>query len=412
MVQKSRTGIRLALLSAFVALTVAHGAAQDWPQWRGANRDGAISSFREPSSWPEGLKQQWKVDVGLGYATPLLVRDRLYLFSRQGTDEVMSALDPASGKTIWRTSYAAPFEVMSAAARHGAGPKSTPTYANGLLFTLGMTNIVTAFDATTGRQLWQKPATKAQPLYHTAMSPVVEGNSVIVHTGGPGDTALAALDVETGNARWTWSGDSPAYGSPIVVDLAGTRQVVTFTHRSMVGIAIADGRLLWQRPFVTQADTTSQTPILYRDMLIQAGRGNGITAFRVVRRDGTWATEDVWQTKDVSLHMTNGVVVDGVLYGLSHLNFGQYFALDLSTGMLLWKSDPRQAENASLVRGGNTIFSLQDDGVLLVLKASRSALDVVRRYTVATTPTWTQPTISGNRLYVKDVWTLALWTLN
>ncbi len=412
MVQKSRTGIRLALLSVFVTLIVARGAAQDWPQWRGVNRDGAISSFREPSSWPEGLKQQWKVDVGLGYATPLLVGDRLYLFSRQGADEVMSALDPVSGKTIWRTSYPAPFEVMSAAVRHGAGPKSTPTYANGRLFTLGMTNIVTAFDAATGKQLWQKPATKAQPLYHTAMSPLVEGNSVIVHTGGAGETALAALDVATGNARWTWSGDSPAYGSPIVVDLGGTRQVVTFTHRNMVGIAVADGRLLWQRPFVTASDTTSQTPILYRDMLIQAGRGNGITAFRVVRRDDTWATEDVWQTKDVSLHMTNGVVVDGVLYGLSHLNSGQYFALDLSTGMPLWKSDPRQAENAAMVRAGNTIFSLQDDGVLLVLKASRSALDVVRRYSVATSATWTQPTISGNRLYVKDISTLALWTLN
>ena len=92
---------------------------------------------------------------------------------------------------------------MSAAVRHGPGPKSTPAFANGRLFSLGMTNIVTAFDAATGKQLWQKPATKAQPLYHTAMSPVVEGNSVIVHTGGQGETALAALDVATGNPRWT-----------------------------------------------------------------------------------------------------------------------------------------------------------------------------------------------------------------
>lgn len=412
MVEKSRTAIRLAVLPVMVTLLVARGAAQDWPQWRGTNRDGAISSFREPSPWPESLKRQWKLDVGPGYATPLLVGDRLYLFGRQGDDEVMSALDAASGKVLWRTSYPAPFQVMSAAVKHGPGPKSTPTYANGRLFTLGMTNIVTAFDAATGRQFWQKPATKAQPLYHTAMSPVVDGNVVIVHIGGPGDTALAALDVATGNPRWTWSGDTPAYGSPIVVDLGGTRQVVTFTHRNMVGLSLADGQLLWQRPFVTASDTTSQTPILYRDTLIQAGRGNGITAFRVVRRDGAWATEDVWQTKDVSLHMTNGVVIDGVLYGLSHLASGQYFALDLSTGAVLWKSDPRQAENAAIVRGGNTIFSLQDDGVLLVLKASRTAFEVVRRYTVAESATWTQPTIAGNRLYVRDVSTLALWTLN
>jgi outer membrane protein assembly factor BamB len=336
----------------------------------------------------------------------------MYLFSRQGEDEVMSALDPPTGKTIWRTAYPAPFTVMSAAVRHGPGPKSTPTFANGRLFTLGMTNIVTAFDAASGKQLWQKPATKAQPLYHTAMSPVVEGNTVIVHTGGKGEAALSALDVATGNPRWTWDGDSPAYGSPIVVDLGGTRQVVTFTDRNLVGLSVGDGKLLWQRPFVTASDTSSQTPILFRDTIIQAGRGNGITAFRVAKTSSGVTTEDAWQTKDVSLHMTNGVVVDGVLYGLSHLNSGQYFAVDLTNGTVLWKSDARQAENAAIVRAGNTIFSLEDDGELVILRASRTAFDVIRRYTVAQSATWTQPTISGNRLYIKDVSTLALWTLD
>ncbi|HUE87430.1 MAG TPA: PQQ-binding-like beta-propeller repeat protein, partial [Vicinamibacterales bacterium] len=173
-------------------------AAQDWPQWRGPNRDGAVASFREPSPWPESLAQRWRVEIGEGYATPLVVGARLYLFTRQGDEEVMTALDPASGKVVWRTGYAAPFRPMSAAARHGAGPKSTPTYANGRLFSLGMTSIVTAFDAATGRQLWQKPATKAQPLYHTAMSPVVDGDLMIVHVGGPGDAALTAFDAATG----------------------------------------------------------------------------------------------------------------------------------------------------------------------------------------------------------------------
>jgi outer membrane protein assembly factor BamB len=412
MFDKTRPDFFSALLPVLVVLMVSQGAAQDWPQWRGANRDGAIASFKEPSSWPESLKQQWKIEVGTGYATPLLVGDRLYLFSRQGEDEVMSALDPATGKTIWRTAYPAPFTVMSAAVRHGPGPKSTPTFANGRLFTLGMTNIVTAFAAASGKQLWQKPATKAQPLYHTAMSPVVEGNTVIVHTGGKGEAALSALDVATGNPRWTWDGDSPAYGSPIVVDLGGTRQVVTFTDRNLVGLSVGDGKLLWQRPFVTASDTSSQTPILFRDTIIQAGRGNGITAFRVAKTSSGVTTEDAWQTKDVSLHMTNGVVVDGVLYGLSHLNSGQYFAVDLTNGTVLWKSDARQAENAAIVRAGNTIFSLEDDGELVILRASRTAFDVIRRYTVAQSATWTQPTISGNRLYIKDVSTLALWTLD
>jgi outer membrane protein assembly factor BamB len=403
-----RSGALLAVALASFSQTL---SAQDWPQWRGPNRDGAVASFREPSPWPEALKRQWRIDVGLGYATPLLVGSRLYVFARQGQNEVMMALDAGTGKELWRNSYAAPFQMNTATSPHGAGPKSTPTFANGRLFSLGMTNIVTALDATTGKQLWQKPATKAQPMYHTAMSPLVDGNQVIVHVGGPGDGALSAFDVATGAVRWTWTGDSPAYGSPIVVDLAGTRQVVTYTHQYLIGVSASTGELLWQRPFRTPADTTSQTPIVFRDTIIQNGRGNGVTAFRVVRRNGAWATEDAWQTKEVSLHMTNGVVADGVLYGLSHLNAGQYFGLDLATGVVLWKSAPRQGENAAMVRAGTTILSLEDDGELVVMRPSRTEMSVVKRYDVSDSETWTQPTVSGTRVYVKDVSQLTLWTM-
>jgi outer membrane protein assembly factor BamB len=404
--------MRLTIGIAFATLAIPLAVAQNWPQWRGPNRDGAVASFTKPAAWPERLQQRWRVEVGLGYATPLLVNDRIYMYSRQGEEEVLSALDAASGKVLWRSAYAAPFTMFAATARHGAGPKSTPAFANGRLFTFGMTSIVTAFDAETGRQLWQKPAPKEQPMYHTAMSPVVEGNLVIIHVGGPGNTALTAFDVATGDVRWRWDGDSPAYGSPIVVSLGGTRQVVTFTHQNMVGVSVNNGELLWRRPFTTPSNTTSQTPILYKDTIIQAGRENGITAFRLARQGNAWTTENVWQTKEVSLHMTNAVVLDGVLYGLSHLNSGQYFALDLDTGKVLWTSPPRQAENAAIVRTGDTIFSLQNDSQLVLVDASRTAFNPLRRYEVASSETWAQPAISGNRIYVKDVSNLTLWTLN
>lgn len=402
---------RFVLLAASASLVVSL-EAQDWPQWRGPARDGVITSFVEPTSWPDALKQRWKIDVGLGYATPVLVADRVYMFSRQGEDEVLAAIEAASGKVIWRSSYRAPFAMLPATAPHGPGPKSTPTFAGGRIFTLGMTNIVTAFDAASGKQLWQKPATKEQPRYHTAMSPLVDGDRVIVHVGGPGDAQLAAFSVATGEARWSWRGDSPAYGSPVIAELGGTRQLITYTHKNLVGLSAADGQLLWQRPFATPSDTSAQTPIVFRDLLIQTGRENGVTAFRVNRVDGKWTTEDVWQTREVSLHMTNGVVADGVLYGLSHLNSGQYFAVDLTGGRVLWKSNPRQADNAAIVRAGNTLFLLEDDGELVVVKADRTGFNPLRRYEVATSATWAQPAISRDRLFVKDVSTLALWTLN
>ena len=401
---------RIAILTVLTAIA-AVVAGQDLPQWRGPNRDGAVLSLAEPASWPAELTRQWTVDVGLGYATPILVGERIYVYSRQGDDEVMLALDAGSGDVIWRSGYPAPFRMNRAAtSRHGAGPKSTPAFADGRLFTLGMSGIVTAFDAETGRQLWQNPATPVQPLYHTAMSPVVDGGVVIIHIGGHDDGALTAFDVATGEVRWSWDGDGPAYGSPVVFELQGTRQVVTFTQENFVGVSVETGQLLWRRPYTTQSTTNAQTPILYGTTLIEAGRGNGITAFRVVRLGDEWTTENVWHTDDVSLHMTNGVAIDGVLFGLSHLNRGQYFSLDLDTGQTLWTSDPRQAENAAIVRAGETIFSLEDDAELVIVRHSRTGFEPVERYEVANSATWAQPAISGNRLFVRDVSTLTLWT--
>ena len=395
-----------------VSTTIAAGAAgQEWPQWRGPNRDGAVASFREPVTWPDTLTQQWTVEVGLGYATPLLVGDRIYTYTRQNDDEVMSAIDVRDGTVVWRTNYPAPFNMSSGTARHGPGPKSTPALGDGRLFTLGMSGIVSAFSVETGRLLWQTPASSVNPEYHTAMSPIVDRDVVLFHVGGDNDGALTAFDVGTGEVRWTQAVDGPSYGSPMVFDLGGTRQVVTFTQSFLVGVAVATGELLWQRPFRTSNDTTAQTPILYGDTVIEAGRGHGITAFRVVQRGGQWATEDVWHTDEVSLHMTNGVVADGVLFGLSHLNSGQYFGLDLETGTVLWLSAPRQAENAAIVRAGETIFSLEDDAELIVLRNVRAGFEPLKRYEVATTETWTQPTISDSRLFVKDVSSLTLWSL-
>ena len=231
--------------SAVVAVTASLASAQqrpaDWPQWRGPNRDGAIASFTEPKSWPEKLTRQWKVEVGLGYASPVLVGGRVYLFSRQGENEILQALNADTGAKIWDSSYPATFTVSPAAARHEKGPKSTPTFAAGKLFTLGMTGIVTAFDAATGKRLWQTPASPPGPLYHTAMSPLVDRGLVIVHVGGHNQGALTAFDASTGAVKWRWDGDGPGYGSPIVTEFDGTRQIITLTQDNLVGVAAATG---------------------------------------------------------------------------------------------------------------------------------------------------------------------------
>ena len=398
-------------LPAFAVLIAAGAAAQDWPQWRGPARDGAAAGFEAPATWPETLTRAWRVDVGTGYATPILVDGNLWLFARWGEEEVLYSIDPESGEVRWRSGYPASFEMISATQRHGPGPKSTPAYADGRLFVHGITGSVTAFDAASGEQLWHVPGSPVIPLYHTSASPLVHEGLVMVHVGGHDDGALTAFDVETGDVRWSWDGDGPAYGSPMLFEFDGVEQVVTFAQEHFVGVSFADGSLLWSRPFTTASTTTSQTPVLYGDLVIQNGRGNGVTAFRVGRGENGWTTDDIWSTDEYSLHMANPVVRDGVMFGLSHLKRGQYFALDLDSGESLWESSPRQAENAAVVRAGNIVFSLEDDAELVVFEASRAGLQEITRYEVADSETWAQPTVAGDRIYVKDVSRLYRWDI-
>lgn len=394
------------------ALLAAQGAGPDWPQFRGPNRDGATTSFVEPKAWPDRLTQRWKVAVGEGHATPVLVGARIYMFTRQGDNEVMQALDAATGKAVWQTRYAAPVMVNPAAKAHGPGPKATPTFANGRLYTLGMGGIVTAFDAASGKQLWQKPAGKVQPLYGTSASPLVDRGLVIVNVGGHDQGALTAFDAVTGAEKWSWSGDGPSYASPLAADVDGVRQIITLSQDNVIGVSAADGRLLWRRPFKTEYTQNIIDPMVLGNTVIIAGYQVPTTAFRMLRKGDQWTSENAWQNERVSLYMSNGVLVGDMLFGLSHRNSGQYFLLDVKSGKTVWTGMPRAAENAAIVRAGNIVFSLEDDAELLVGRINAAAFQELKRYTVADSATWAQPVVSGNRVFVKDVSSLAMWTLN
>lgn len=405
------------VVAALSPLLHAQRPSSDWLQWRGPNRDGAIAGFTAPATWPEQLTLRWKIDAGLGYATPLLSGNRLYLFSRLGENETMRALDADSGKVLWTTAYPAPFEMNSAARPHGPGPKATPVLVNGRLYSIGMTGIVTAFDAASGKQLWQKPGTGTNPMYTShAFSPIVDGNQVIFHIGGHDKGALTSYDLATGNVRWTWAGDGPGYGSPMIATLGGTRQLVTITQGKLVGVDVANGMLLWERPFVSGNFTNSITPVVYGQSVIGWGHGGPMTAVAPVRKGNDWVAETAWEA-DVPGRMSNAVVTRDLMFGLTSRNQGQYFVIDPKTGKTLWTSEPRQAAQAAILASGDLAFSLENDGELLVMRVTPTAVETLRRYKVAEGegplgPTWTQPVISGNRIFIKDVSTLALWTIN
>lgn len=389
-------------------------SAQDWTQWRGANRDGAVTGFVAPKVWPEQLKSKWKIQVGIGHASPLVIGKTVYLHSRQGENEVAAAYDLETGKTLWQDSYPIAYTMNPAATGHGKGPKSTPVVSGGRLYTLGITGVLSCYDTAKGRLAWrkdfgQKFGAKA-PLFGTSMSPVVDRGLLIVHAGGNDQGGLVALDAATGAEKWVWTEDGPGYASPIIVEIAGKRQVITQSQKFIIGIWADNGGLLWKIPFETEYVQNIVTPIQFKDLLIFSGINKGTFAVRVGWKD-KWVTETVWQTREVSMYMNSPVMNGNLLFGMSHRNKGQFFCLDAATGKTLWTGDPRQGENAAMLIAGDTIFSLTNDADLIVTSAASKGASVVKKYKVADSATWAHPAISGKRILIKDQNSLALLSL-
>jgi outer membrane protein assembly factor BamB len=405
--------IVVTLLAVLAVPISAQRAASDWTQWRGPARDGVAPAPATADAWPAQLTQKWKVEVGLGYATPLVVGSRIYQFARKGEREVMMAIDADSGKVLWETGHTATFTMMSATVQHGPGPKATPVFFNGRLYSIGMTGIVTCYDAASGKQLWQKPGSALMPMFTThSFSPIIEGGAVVFHLGGHDEGAITAFDLSTGDIKWSWRGDGPGYGSPVVAEFGGTRQIVTITQTKLVGINAATGALLWERPFVSPNVTNSNTPVVSGDLLIVSSNGPPTSAYRVARSGTQWTVETAWENPEVPMRMSDAVVAGDVLFGLSTRNSGQYFAVDVKTGKTLWTSEGRQGAHAAIARAGDLLFSLEDDGELVVARNSRTTFEPLRRYKVSDLATWAQPSYSGNRVFVKDVSNLTLWTAN
>jgi outer membrane protein assembly factor BamB len=402
----------VAFTSVGCAVFAASLVAADWPQWRGPNRDGTGAVFTEPAQWPEKLTERWKISVGSGHSSPVLVSNRIYLHSRQQNDEVISAIDAATGKTIWQDRYPAPYRMNPAATAHGPGPKSTPVIAEGRVIALGISGILSALDAATGKVLWRKPAPAALPLYGTAMSPVVDGGLVIAHVGGHDSGALTAFDAATGAEKWKWSGDGPGYASPVVGTFAGTKQVITQSQDRLVSVSAASGQLLWELPLKTPYQQNSVTPLVYKDMVIYSGLEHPVVALRPVNKGGKWIAEKVWENAEAGMYMSSPVVAANILVGMSNRNRGHFFAIDLASGKTLWATRGREAENAAIVNAGKLLFILKHDAELVIARPNPASFDVIRRYTVASSPTWAHPVIDGNRIFVKDAEALTLWQVS
>ena len=398
-----------------VLLNTGHAADAHWTGWLGPDRNGWVDNFELPAAWPEKLAKGWHVDVGTGYGSPLVSRGRVYQHARQGAEEVLWCLDLATGKVHWRSAYTTPFKIGGGGERHGKGPKSSPVFADGRIFTMSIRGSLRAWDATSGKQLWSRnydsQFEKSHPYWGASTSPIVDGSRVIVHFGTDKRGALAALDVATGKEVWTLGNDGPSYSSPLLAEFQGIRQIVEWNHRALVGVDIQTGQQLWEFPFPhLGSDQNMPTPAIHNGRILLGGENRGIYGLQPQLNDGTWTVKQLWHQKEVALDMSSAVINGELLYGFSHYGRGRLFCLDPSTGQIRWQGPGRTGRNVMFLSIPDHIVALINDGKLNIIRAHGKQLDTVATYRVAPGETWAPPVLLPGAVLVKDLKTLTYWS--
>jgi outer membrane protein assembly factor BamB len=386
---------------------VAPARAADWPQWRGPNRDGVVRGVKAPEKWPKTLKEEWKVEVGEGYSSPVVVGERVYVFTRQKGDEILFCFEIATGKEIWKTDPCpAPYK-GGPAAPGDIKPRATPAVADGRAFTFGVGGILSCFDAKTGKLLWRKDP-KQYPVYGASMSPLVDGGLCIVHIGASGKGALSAFDVRTGDVKWSCDEGiiGPSYASPILVDLAGERQVITFTQGNFLGVSAATGKRLWGLARPRFDIEKCLTPTRYKDTIVLADTLEPLRAIRLEKGEKGIVPKEVWKADGHPVHMSSPVLAGDQILGFCGQNAGHLFCLDAATGETLWTTGrlggTAAVSYASIVNAGTAWLVLTNKGQLIVVKPNPTAYQPIAGYTVSDKQTWAHPVFLGERILIKD----------
>jgi outer membrane protein assembly factor BamB len=389
-------------------------ASAQWPQWRGPSRDGVVPAALVPAEWPSSYTEAWKLDVGEGYASPVVTDGRVFVHSRRDPAEVVTAVDLESGRQIWQQTYQAAYGKNQYASEMAKGPNATPLVADGRVFTVGATAIVSAWDAATGRQLWQKDFSSdvdfSKLFCGTAASPLIVDGRLVVQVGS--DThggRIIALDPATGAEAWQWRGLGPGYGSPIVIRSGGATQIVTMTNGSIVAVDAGDGRELWSAPFPDDWHENIVTPVWTGRHLIISGTRQGTQAWRLQSSGGRWSAERVWQNEMASMYMSSPVAADGLIYGLSNKRLGYFVALDEATGEVKWQTEGREATNAAVLLTPDAVVYLTDGATLVVARRQATGFDA-KKIDLPTSATWTTPVILERDLIVKDATSLVRLT--
>ncbi len=383
----------VALLFVFAAQAL----AQDWPQWRGPNRDGISKETGLLKQWPaEGPPLVWKAaGAGRGYSSFSIANGRLYTMGLRGDREFVIAFDIANGKEVWATPHGGAFRND-----RGDGPRGTPTIDGDRLYALGGNGDLSCLDARTGKIVWTKNVLRefgaSNIGWGISESPLVLGNKVMVNAGGK-NASIVALNKDSGAVIWKSQSDEAGYSSAIPLQVNGGTQVVFFTAQRALGLDVNDGRLLWEYGKPANNVANVATPIARGNRVFISsdyGTGGGVVE---IKADGH--AQEIYFTKDMRNHHSSSVLVGDYLYGFSS---SVLTAMKFDTGEIAWRD--RSVGKGSLVYADGNLYCFSENGVVGLVEATPTGYHEKGRFRIqqGSLPTWTHPVVAGGRLYLRD----------
>lgn len=422
-----RTPIRILALCGILGLAGANAGAQSgppsWTQWGGPTRNFMVPSTGLAASWPStGPRRLWSRPLGEGHSAILAEGGRLYSIYRPAgpargrfaQEEIVVALDAATGRTLWEHKYASPTAGINYT--EGAGPHATPLLAGNRLFVVGSRREFFALDKVTGRVLWSRDFMKeyGAPEIDRGManSPLLFNNTIIVPIGGRGQ-AMGAFHPETGALLWK-AGDveySPA--SPSLIDVDGQTQLVAFGGDRIAGLNPANGQTLWSHPHRTDWGLNISTPVWSAAdhlLVFSSAYGTGSRALELRQSGGATKVSERWSLNRVRVHIGTIIRIGDTAY-MSSGDFGPAFlsAVNTTTGAMLWQD--RAFARAQLLYADSKLIVLDEDGTLGLATVSPQGLKVLARAQILEHLAWTPPTLVGRTLFVRDRKTIAAYDL-
>jgi outer membrane protein assembly factor BamB len=384
----------------------AFGQSSDWAQWGGPHRNFTSDTKGLATSWPAtGPQRVWQRELGEGYSAIAVERGMLFTMYRKGENEVVIALDAATGKTVWEQSYAAPFAPeydMS----NGPGPHATPLVTGNFVFASGATGKLHCLDKKSGKVLWSRDLINE---FHGTLrvngyscSPIAYKDKVVMMVGGAA-SSLVALNQKDGSVAWKKHDFRNSTASPIVINVDGQDQLVAFMFGEVVGVDPNNGDLLWSHSHPVDFGLNTSTPIWGADNLlfVSSGYNGGSRVLKLSRAANKTTVEELWAHGLMRVHFTNAIRVGDLVYGSSG-DFGPapFTAIDVKTGKVVWRN--RTFPRASFVFADGRFIILDEDGDLLLATPAAEGLTVTSKVAVLSNNAWTVPSLAGTRLYLRD----------